>query len=496
VKSRLPFALYPAAILLLVALHLWAASGVSPFAATRALLVCALIGVGVCALGAAIMRDRHRGGLFAALLLLLLMAGGRPAAIPLALIPMGLLLLERYGPRQAGIDWAWIGRVVSRLTAIFALAVLLEAISLGRIGDLATALTTETPLATGPTAQPPPDAPDVYVILLDGYARADVLTSLFGYDDAPFLDGLRADGFDVATANHSNYLVTNLSVSSFLNYRRLEDIPALEPLIDDPGATEGPPVHRAIAGAAVLDDFRKLGYETVGVSSGFEQPAVRGADTFVDGGQLNEFETQLLRPSIIPPVVTAIVPDAFSGNQRSRIESVFATVEGLAAERPSRPRFVFAHVPSPHGPWVNEADGSPRVVTSLETWYFDTPETTGLSREEVIEGYAGQSEYLGTRTQAAVGSIIRSSARPPVILVISDHGSSLDVSAANPEQRLRNLFASFTPGHPGLFADDVTLIGVLPTLFDAYFGVELPRPAETLYTGGPKGLFDPVPIQP
>ena len=38
-RSRLPFAVYPAAILLLVALHLWAASGVSPFAATRALLV-------------------------------------------------------------------------------------------------------------------------------------------------------------------------------------------------------------------------------------------------------------------------------------------------------------------------------------------------------------------------------------------------------------------------------------------------------------------------
>ena len=50
-KSRLPFAIYPAAILLLVALHLWAASGISPFAAMRALLVCAVLGVAVSALG-------------------------------------------------------------------------------------------------------------------------------------------------------------------------------------------------------------------------------------------------------------------------------------------------------------------------------------------------------------------------------------------------------------------------------------------------------------
>ena len=495
-RSRLPFAVYPAAILLLVALHMWAASGVSPFAATRALLVCAVVGVGACALGAAIMRDRHRGGLFATLIVILLLVGGRPAAIPIVLIPMALLLIERYGPRRSTLNWPWIGLMVTRVTAIFALAVLLEAIQLGRPGDLVTALRTETPLAPGPTAQPPADAPDVYVILLDGYARADVLEDTFDYDDSPFLDGLRSDGFEVADESHSNYLVTNLSVSSLLNYRQLGDIPALQPLIANPGATEGGPVHRAISGAAVLDDFRKLGYETIGVGSGFEQPAVRGADRFVDDGELNEFEIQMLRASIIPPAVTAIAPDAFSGNQRQRIESVFEAVEGLAADHSGRPRFVFAHVPSPHGPWVQKADGSPRVMTSLETWYFDTPETTGLSREDVIQGYVGQSAYLGQRARAAVEAIQKSSARPPVILLISDHGSSLDVSAANPEQRLRNLFAASTPGHPGLFAKDLTLIGVFPTLFDAYFGVELPRPPETMFTGGPKGLFDPVPIDP
>jgi hypothetical protein len=443
------------------------------------------------------MRDRNRGGLFAVLIVILLLAGGRPAAIPIVLAPMALLLIERYGPRQTTLDWAWLGRMVSRVTAVFALAVVLEAVQLGRPADVVTALETETPLAATVTAATPPpaDAPDVYVILLDGYARADVLEDTFDYDDSPFLDGLREDNFEVADQSHSNYLITNLSVSSFLNYREIGDIPALKPLIADPAATEGGPVHRAIAEAAVLDDFRRLGYDTIGISSGFEQPAVRGADTFIDNGELNEFEIQMMRASIIPPVVTSVVPDAFSGNQRQRIESVFEDVEQLAAAKSARPKFVFAHVPSPHGPWVQQADGSPRVMTSLETWYFDTPETTGMTRDQVIKGYVGQSAYLGKRARAAVEAIQKSSPRPPVILLISDHGSSLDVSAANPEQRLRNLFAAYTPNHPGLFARDLTLIGVFPTLFDAYFGVELPRPAETMFTGGSKGLFDPVPIK-
>src|SRR4029079_6981307 len=137
-------------------------------------------------------------GLFATLIVILLLVGGRPAAIPIVLIPMGLLLVERSVLRRSTRNCPWIGLMVTRVTAIFALAVLLEAIQLGRPGDLVTALRTETPPAPRPTAQPPADAPDVYVILLDGYARADVLEDTFDYDDSPFLDGLRSDGFEVA----------------------------------------------------------------------------------------------------------------------------------------------------------------------------------------------------------------------------------------------------------------------------------------------------------
>jgi hypothetical protein len=39
-----------------------------------------VVGAGACALGAA-TRDRHRGGLFATLVVILLLVGGRPAAI-------------------------------------------------------------------------------------------------------------------------------------------------------------------------------------------------------------------------------------------------------------------------------------------------------------------------------------------------------------------------------------------------------------------------------
>ena len=218
------------------------------------------------------------------------------------------------------------------------------------------------------------------------------------------------------------------------------------------------------------------------------------ADRFIDEGEINEFEVQLMRPSLVTPLVSLLAPDLFSDQQRRRIESDFRIVEGLAATPSSRPRFIFAHVPSPHAPWVTKADGSPRTAANLDSWYSDTPDTTGLSRDEVVTGYRDQSAYLGGRTLAAIDAVLAASPKPPVILVLSDHGSSLDVSTANPETRLRNLFAAYTPGHPRMFADDVSLVNVFPTLLDAYFQAGLPKAAETLFTQGPRGLFDPVPI--
>jgi hypothetical protein len=477
-------------------LHLWVASGVSPFAAVRGLLISILIGVAASVAGTALLRDRHRGGLLGLLLVLAILAGGRRGVALILLVPAALLVVERYGPWRIAIRWAWIGRLLGRATAIFALAVLLEAIQFGRFGDLVDAVTREGPLREGPAAAPPPDAPDVYVLLLDGYARADILEERFATDDAPFLDGLRQRGFDVATESHSNYLVTNLSLSSFLNARQLADVPAIQPLLADPALPEGPAVYRAVSNASILGNFRSLGYATVAVASGFEQVAVRGAGRFIDSGQINEFEIQLLRPSVVAPLATLIAPDVVSAQQRTRIESVFRAVEGVAAESTDRPRFVFAHVPSPHAPWVTNADGSPRIVTDLETIYSDTPETTGLTRDQVVTGYAGQSEYIGRRTLAAVDAVLAASRRPAVILIVSDHGSSLDVNTGNAETRLRNLFAAHTPGHSELYANDVTLVNLFPTLFDAYFGVELPRAPETLFTQGPHGFFDPVAIGP
>src|SRR5690606_2778066 len=47
------------------------------------------------------------------------------------------------------------------------------------------ALTDETP-------------PDIYLLVLDGYGRADVLADMYDFDNTPFLELLTSQGFQVA----------------------------------------------------------------------------------------------------------------------------------------------------------------------------------------------------------------------------------------------------------------------------------------------------------
>src|SRR3970282_90790 len=56
--------------------------------------------------------------------------------------------------------------------------------------------------------------PDIYYILLDAYARQDVLRSRFGIDNTTFLGGLRGLGFHVAECAHSNYAPTDMTAAT------------------------------------------------------------------------------------------------------------------------------------------------------------------------------------------------------------------------------------------------------------------------------------------
>src|SRR5262249_55856944 len=65
--------------------------------------------------------------------------------------------------------------------------------------------------------------PDVYYIILDGYARADTLKRECQFDNSEFLEQLRSRGFYVADQSCSNYPMTFMSLASSLNMSYLDN---------------------------------------------------------------------------------------------------------------------------------------------------------------------------------------------------------------------------------------------------------------------------------
>ncbi len=110
-------------------------------------------------------------------------------------------------------------------------AVILIILPIGRIGSfyLASAyassrLTTEQPQSSL-VAAPSESLPDVYLIVLDGYMRADAMKQDLDFDNGDFINGLEALGFYVADCSRPNYPYTLGSLAAVLN---MDYIPTLK----------------------------------------------------------------------------------------------------------------------------------------------------------------------------------------------------------------------------------------------------------------------------
>jgi hypothetical protein len=493
-RKALDLAIYPIVVGVALVVQLIAANGVGIWVSLRTLIVVVLLGFAVSASLRLLLGDVHRSGL-AGFLAMVALLSGETRIVWAAAAGIGLLLIERrlMGGRMA-IPWPRLSAIARGVAAILILAIVVQAIQLGAIGVIGRSLVAEGPFRPSRTFAATTSAatPDIYVILLDGYARQDALRQIFDVDEQPFLDGLAARGLTVSSRAVGNYPNTVQVLMAMFNMKLLSDIPALQPVLDET-TTQAPLAitHRLVQENPLFDFLEGKGYEIVGISSGFAEVSLREADRFITGGQLNEVEIGMLRRTVLGDIVNALAPDLVSSQQRQRITANFAALDGLAAERPGHPRFVFAHFPSPHPPWVFHADGTPRTVADLRTIYADTPASTGLSMEELKDGYAGSVRYLQQPVLDAIDAIDRQSKTPPVIIVFGDHGSWVGADPGDVRLRFLPLLATRVPGVDRALPDDETLVNVFPDLLKPLFGASFPRvdPAPSFMFSS-KGEYD------
>ena len=261
-----------------------------------------------------------------------------------------------------------------------------------------------------PIVDPNQRPPDIYYIILDGYGRGDILAELYSFDNSGFLDALQNRGFYVADQSHTNYVHTDHSLIASLSGNYLDSARL------DPASADRTILHGYPNKDAHLQRLRQLGYQIIALQDADALLQLYAADEIISVNHtLNNFELGFHDLTL----GRFWSPTLYEYTQWEIVRSQLGALENLPAN-PERPHFVFAHLLSPHPPFVFDANGN-FVATNL--YMAGDGSDYGGTVQEYISGYTGQVRYLNARLIKIIDHLLDvDTNRQPVIILQGDHG--------------------------------------------------------------------------
>jgi hypothetical protein len=322
------------------------------------------------------------------------------------------------------------------------------------------------------------DVPDIYYIILDGFAREDVLREVYDLNDSGFVNWLSEKGFKVARCSRSNYSQTYLSLASSLNMTYLDSVAART----GPESDNRSPLLQMIQANRVMRQLHQHGYTTVSFASGYTGTDLKSADLhYAPRWALSEFANVLISTTPLPLLLERIVRRNQYDLHRERILYAFEHIPDAARLR--RPVFVFCHIVSPHPPFVFGANGE--KVNPGGSFTLTEGGSVGAIdedrvRREYIERYRAQTQFIARKTQELVSRLLAESPRPPLVVLQADHGPGSVLNWDDPEpdelaERFAILNACFIPGGGGLIYDSITPVNTFRLLFNRLLGTNYDR---------------------
>jgi len=162
--------------------------------------------------------------------------------------------------------------------------------------------------------------------------------------------------------------------------------------------------------------------------------------------------------------------------------------------------FVFLHLLSPHPPFIFGASGE-RIDHNRPFTYGDGNNFMEIgSREDYIEGYIEQLQYINKLALNAVDNILAESSTPPIIIIQGDHGPGayLDwqsLEESNLTERHAILNAYYLPGKgTDELYPSITPVNSFRLIFNAYFEGEYEMLEDRLFFTEKNGGYDLVEI--
>jgi len=316
--------------------------------------------------------------------------------------------------------------------------------------------------------------PDIYYIVLDGHARADILEEIYEYDNTSFVEDLKEQGFYVAERSTSNYPQTYQSMASTLNFRYVNDLTSN--VGED--SQDRKPLKDLLDNNLTVTFLKDRGYQFITFASGWT-----GVDSLprVDiqmAGEMNvrEFENVLIETT---PLTVFLGKDIQYTLHRNKILYTFDHLDDIATIE--EPTFTYVHLAAPHPPFVFGAGGEEIVQDTQfsladSTWKLFSDRT----EEDYIRLYRDQIAYTDERILEAILSIIEKSEEPPVIILQSDHGPGAFLKWEDPtelaiRERMSILNAYYLPEvDSDVLYDTITPVNTFRVVFNEYFNQNYP----------------------
>jgi hypothetical protein len=246
------------------------------------------------------------------------------------------------------------------------------------------------------------EKPNIYYIILDEYTSDEILLDIYNYDNLEFLTKLAQRGFHIPTNSYTNYATSPLAISANLDMSYFND-GKINPTLDDR--------NEFYNNNQLMQILKSLDYTIINMSLDYGYPEIADHHLCPPSMFVNQFHNTLIDGSLWNPFskyfVTAGDP------QRDRVNCKFSELSNLENSFDT-PFFVFAHIMSPHPPYLFGPNGE-----SLNSEFL----SLGADSWNNKSGYVHQVQYINKKIIETVDKILQESDSAPVIIIQGDHGT-------------------------------------------------------------------------
>lgn len=258
-------------------------------------------------------------------------------------------------------------------------------------------------------------SPNVYYIILDGYASTFSMKKLFNFNNSDFNFNLEKIGFKIQSNSKSNYCRTNFSLSSTLNLDYVQNITSKKLYQND--------LNTFISYNLVSKIFRNNNYKYYLFDSGFGGKSNYESDEIlVKSNNLifsklfttsdNDLYGVFLNNSILKILNSNLIGNISVKNYSSKVLNVFDKLPKIAKNK--NKKFVFAHIISPHPPFLFNEFGE------IDEYGFDVPNKLWDKKL-----YYNQLKFINKKIINMVDQIILNDKNDKIIIIQGDHGSRI-----------------------------------------------------------------------